>query len=176
MEKLLEHNEGLPSRFPYQFIFEDYTDAELQKIMEFNINKNFKSDPFQISGGINGKNIRILVRRIGRGRGHVGFGNARAIQNELEKVMERQARRIAEERQNGAIPDDYFISKEDLLGPDPTTALDKSESWKELQGMIGLTSVKKCIADMMEVVKVNVEREKAEKALLALTLNRLFLG
>jgi hypothetical protein len=39
LEKLFEHNEGLPSRFPYRFIFEDYTDEELQKIfcdmMEF---------------------------------------------------------------------------------------------------------------------------------------------
>ena len=39
LEKLFEHNDGLPSRFPYRFIFEDYTDAELQKIcsdmMEF---------------------------------------------------------------------------------------------------------------------------------------------
>ncbi len=32
LEKLFEHNEGLPSRFPYRFIFDDYTDEELQKI------------------------------------------------------------------------------------------------------------------------------------------------
>ena len=39
LEKLFEHNEGLPSRFPHRFIFEDYTDEELKKIfsdmMEF---------------------------------------------------------------------------------------------------------------------------------------------
>ena len=31
LEKLFEHNEGLPSRFPHRFIFQDYTDEELHK-------------------------------------------------------------------------------------------------------------------------------------------------
>lgn len=33
LETLFEHNEGLPSRFPLRFVFEDYTDDELQQIM-----------------------------------------------------------------------------------------------------------------------------------------------
>jgi hypothetical protein len=32
LEKLFEYNDGLPSRFPFRFIFEDYTDEELHKI------------------------------------------------------------------------------------------------------------------------------------------------
>eukprot|EP01050_Picozoa_sp_SAG11_P003357 SAG11_NODE_188_length_13029_cov_3.652514_5_plen_2762_part_00 len=34
MEKLFEHNEGLPSRFPQRFVFDDYSDEELQCIFE----------------------------------------------------------------------------------------------------------------------------------------------
>lgn len=34
LETLFEHNEGLPSRFPQRFIFEDYTDSELKQIIE----------------------------------------------------------------------------------------------------------------------------------------------
>jgi Holliday junction resolvasome RuvABC ATP-dependent DNA helicase subunit len=34
MEKLFEHSEGLPSRFPQRFVFEDYTDDELQSIFQ----------------------------------------------------------------------------------------------------------------------------------------------
>jgi AAA+ superfamily predicted ATPase len=32
MEKLFEHNDGLPSRFPHRFVFEDYSDDELKSI------------------------------------------------------------------------------------------------------------------------------------------------
>ena len=34
LEALFEHNEGLPSRFPLRFVFEDYTDSELKQIIE----------------------------------------------------------------------------------------------------------------------------------------------
>jgi SpoVK/Ycf46/Vps4 family AAA+-type ATPase len=34
METLFEYNDGLPSRFPQRFVFEDYTDEELQQIFE----------------------------------------------------------------------------------------------------------------------------------------------
>ncbi len=34
MEKLFEHNQGLPSRFPRHFVFEDYTEAELLSIFQ----------------------------------------------------------------------------------------------------------------------------------------------
>jgi hypothetical protein len=51
LEKLFEHNEGLPSRFPLRFVFEDYTDDELTQIfrdmMEFmppQLRKSIKKD------------------------------------------------------------------------------------------------------------------------------------
>jgi hypothetical protein len=34
MDKLFEYNPGLPSRFPFRFVFEDYSDAELLLIFK----------------------------------------------------------------------------------------------------------------------------------------------
>lgn len=142
--------------------------------MEVTIRK--KNVPFKIFGGPRGKSIRILIRRLAQMRGSTGFGNARAIQNAFERVLEQQAKRISNERRNGKIPDDYEIKREDILGPDPAVALSTSKAWTDLQSMIGLGSVKACVESMVELIKTNFEKEKNEKPLLKLTLNRLFLG
>ena len=34
MDKLFEHNPGLPSRFPTKLVFEDYSPEELQEILK----------------------------------------------------------------------------------------------------------------------------------------------
>lgn len=38
MEKFFEHNPGLSSRIPYTLHFEDYTDAELLRMLKFQMN------------------------------------------------------------------------------------------------------------------------------------------
>ena len=45
MEKLFEHNVGLRSRFPHHFVFEDYSDEELQEIFEDMMKYQAKSFP-----------------------------------------------------------------------------------------------------------------------------------
>ena len=38
--------------------------------------------------------LRVTTRRLGRGRGRPGFGNARALQTMFAMISERQAERI----------------------------------------------------------------------------------
>lgn len=176
MEKMFEHNEGLPSRFPITLQFEDYSDDELLAIMQSLMKKKFPMPAFSVEGGIGGKYMRILIRRLGRGRGKVGFGNARAVATLFEQVMEHQACRIAKEEDEGRLVDEYKFVRSDLLGPDPIDSLMKSPAWKQLKEMIGLDSVKSSIRSIVETLKTNAELELLEKPLNQLTLNRLFLG
>lgn len=177
MEKFFEHNPGLTSRVPYTLQFDDYRDEELLGMLESIINKRF-SNRMKVDNlnGIRGLYGRIVVRRLGRGRGRPGFGNARALENILAKILERQARRLKIQRQAGQLPDDLVLVKEDLIGPDPANVMVESDSYKKLQGLIGLVDVKKSVANLFAMVKTNYEREILEKAPHSVSLNRVFLG
>ena len=175
MEKFFEHNPGIPSRVPYRFQFNDYTDDELRLMLEKMIHRKYKGR-MNVEDGVHGLFARIAVRRLGRGRGRPGFGNARALENLLQAVLNRQATRIVKERQAGSRPDDFFLSKEDLIGPDPSKAILQSESWEKLQKLTGLHSVKHSIQDLYDMISMNYNRELDEKEPIGVSLNRAFVG
>ncbi|KAG1720035.1 P-loop containing nucleoside triphosphate hydrolase protein, partial [Suillus occidentalis] len=175
MEKFFEHNPGLPSRVPYSLKFADYTDPELLTMLEALIEKRY-SGQMKVEDGIRGLYARIAVRRLGRGRGREGFGNARALQNMFAKVAQRLAERLKKQRQQGWIADDFLITKEDFIGPDPSQVLPQCVPWEKLQKMIGLDSVKDSVRNFFDIVDTNYHRELQEKEPLAMSLNRVFLG
>lgn len=178
MEKFFEHNPGLSSRVPYQLQFTDYEDDELLIMLRQLIRKKYDGK-MRIDGDELGQEslyLRIAARRLGRGRGRPGFGNARALQTVFSKMVERQAERLNRERRNGLSPDDFCLSKEDMIGPDPSLAIVQSTAWARLQELIGLSSVKKSIQSMIDRIKVNYKRELEEKGPIEVSLNRVFLG
>jgi Cdc6-like AAA superfamily ATPase len=175
MEKFFEHNPGFDSRMPHRLTFADYTDAELRTMLAHLIEKKYGGRA-SVEDGLKGLYIRILIRRLGRGRGKEGYGNARALENVWAKVTERQATRINQERIAGRIPDDLYFAKEDLIGPEPHGAIQRSEAWKELQSMIGLTAVKQSVKALITRIQRNYFRELAEKPPIEVSLNRVFLG
>lgn len=175
MEKFFEHNPGLSSRVPYNLNFGDYTDEQLLQMLKKSIEKKYRGK-MKVEGGIEGLYTRIVVRRLGRGRGRAGFGNARALQNVFTKVTERQAKRISQQRKDGKGPDDFFLSKEDLIGPEPSGALQQSASWNKLQKLIGLSSVKETVRSLFNALFSNYLRELQEKTPIEVSLNRVFTG
>lgn len=175
MESFFAHNPGLPSRFPIDMAFADYTDDELVRILELKINKKYKN-AMDCEDGLKGLYCRIVARRIGRGRGKEGFGNARSVENVLDIISRRQADRIRQARKSGSRPDDLFFTKEDLIGPEPTEALTKCNAWKKLQDMIGLSAVKEAIRSLVDSIQQNYLRELAEEPPIQYTLNKVFLG
>ncbi|KAI9668499.1 MAG: hypothetical protein M1829_005377 [Trizodia sp. TS-e1964] len=175
MEKLFEHNPGFSSRIPYRLDFKDYSDEELLRMLQFKMKRFYKSG-IRIEDGGGGLYMRIAVRRLGRGRGREGFGNARALENTFAHIRERQAERIAKERRAGQRPDDFLIKKEDLIGPDPSKAILSCEAWNKLKTLVGLKSIKESLSTMIDMIKTNYLRELEEKPLIEVSLNRVFLG
>ncbi|KAJ8602140.1 hypothetical protein CTAYLR_001663, partial [Chrysophaeum taylorii] len=151
LEALLEHNEGLPSRFRRRFDFPDFTDDELTSIMRAQLDEKSR---YRVEDA---KHVRIAARRLGRQRSTTGFGNARAVRNYLELVFERQSQRVVRENENGRAPDKFALIRSDFLGP-RTVTFEQSEALKELWDLIGLDKVKASVAS-------NAEREENEMEL-----------
>lgn len=115
METFFAHKPGILSRIPIEMEFQDYEDKELQMIL-CQCTKSRYQGSMKVQDGLNGLHIWIVTRRIGRGRGHEGFGNAREVQNRLAQMTERQAKCLRKERKAGRKADDNFLIKEDLIG------------------------------------------------------------
>ncbi|KAI1943949.1 hypothetical protein LOZ66_000537 [Ophidiomyces ophidiicola] len=175
MESFFAHNPGIPSRFPIELQFRDYTDTELQGILSYCISKNY-NNTMKLQGGMAGLYARIVSCRIGRGRGQEGFGNARAVQTQVSKIADRQAKRLRDQRRLGKQPDDLLLTKEDLIGPKPSNVLKDNAAWLELQNLTGLDSVKDVIRSLLDTIETNYQRELAEKPLVEYSLNKVFVG
>lgn len=175
METVFAHNPGIPSRFPVELKFVDYTDEQLLSIFELNLVKKFGGN-MNCEDGTTGLYARVVSRRVGRGRGKSGFGNARAIENALGRITHRQSGRLFRERRAGNSPDTLYLTKEDLIGPEPSDALERCEPWRKLQAMIGLSSVKVAVKSLVDSIQQNYVRELEEQPPIEYSLNKVFLG
>lgn len=174
MESFYEHNPGLASRIPYTLHFDDFGDSELWGILQDKIHKKYDGN-MKVEGGLDGLYMRIAIRRLTRLRGSKGFGNARAVENLLARISERQAKRLrnATKKKRG----DYMqFTKEDLIGPDPSEAIANCDAWLKLQRMVGLDDVKAAAKNMTDMIRANYLRELREENALEFSLNRVFFG
>jgi Holliday junction resolvasome RuvABC ATP-dependent DNA helicase subunit len=86
MQRLIDVNPGLASRFHLTIVFDDYSDDELVAIFERNCAANdFTPEESCIVA------LRLLLTRTTRGE---GFGNARFVRNTFEAAVVRQAWRL----------------------------------------------------------------------------------
>lgn len=175
MESFFAHNPGIPSRFPSSIRFADYSDDELRLILQRRVEKKFNGW-MKMEDGPAGLYARIVARRLGHGRGKPGFGNARAVENTVSRISDRQAKRVRRETRAGRAPDELLLTMEDMIGPEPGEALQRSNAWAELQGMIGLGAVKQEVKVMMDTLRTNYQRELTEEPLVQFSLNKVFLG
>ena len=93
MEQMLASSPGLRSRFRRDVAFEDFSDDELVEITRRRFDERFPK--YAVADD---KHLRIAARRLGKGRGTPGFGNARAAAQLLESASEKQSARVVASR------------------------------------------------------------------------------
>lgn len=175
MQSFMGLSPSLRIHTPFTFRFDDFADGELHQVLVQQLHSKFRSK-MRVEGGVNGIFMRILTRRIGRGRGSGCFANFWDIQETLLRVLLRQSNRLSQSRSLQGNPDDMFLTQTDLIGPPPTSALENCTAWKNLQDMEGLESVKQSVRAMIARIQLNYERELAEEPLVETCLNKVFLG
>jgi len=104
MEKFLDSNPGLRSRFNKKFVFPDYTADELMRIFEAMCSSN----NYRITDEAKTKAAQYFVSLAA----HKGknFGNARDVRNYFEKAIAKQASRIV--RLQSPSKDEVVLLKE----------------------------------------------------------------
>ncbi|EHK47300.1 hypothetical protein TRIATDRAFT_171722, partial [Trichoderma atroviride IMI 206040] len=177
MIPFFEHNPGLESRIPYTINFADFDDGELWNIFTDKLRKQYKGR-MRVEGSLDGLYVRIAIRRLAQCRGSRGFGNARTVENLLARIRQRQAQRLTREKikSRDQIPDCFFFTQEDLIGPNPSVTARECPAWIELQGLIGLDEVKQSTERLIGMLELNYQRELREEPPLKFSLNQVFVG
>ncbi|WP_242845510.1 AAA family ATPase [Butyrivibrio sp. WCE2006] len=108
MEKFINSNPGLKSRFNKYIEFPDYSVDELEEIFNMNLNKY----EYELEEDAK-KHVREMIsqRKLSRLE---NFANAREIRNLFEEIVTNQARRIAQ-LENPTAEQIRIITSEDLL-------------------------------------------------------------
>ncbi|MCS1351205.1 AAA family ATPase [Mechercharimyces sp. CAU 1602] len=92
MKRFMNANPGLPSRFPLQLHFPDFTVGELVQIAEEMVNRR----EYILARAAKEKLATMIYRRKEGGR--LSFGNARTVRNLVEQAIRQQAVRLLQER------------------------------------------------------------------------------
>jgi hypothetical protein len=89
MDNLFKYNVGLPSRFPYTFTFEDYSDEQLLKILKglMTKKKSVTGQTYRCADN-DDKYAKLAIAPLGKLRKTRGFGNARAVNTLFNRVSE----------------------------------------------------------------------------------------
>jgi len=161
--KLFEFNDGFHSRFNYQITFDDYNEAELAQIFAgMCTDSNWPPAEGE-------EVVAVAARRLARGRGRRGFGNAR----EVRKLFQAAYRRALDRDTNA-----QSLKTIDIIGPPPDRehVPKLGEALDELEKMIGLEKVKEDIGRLVTLAQTNYERELEGQPPYLVPLNRVFLG
>ena len=172
MRAFLDANSGMRSRFNRYINFPDYSAEELAAMFRMRAKKN----QFTLSPDLE-EGLPKLMRKVTR-HPDPRFGNGRYVRNLFESAVERQAMRLASQKD---------LSKEQLMtltmadvDPDRTAENLPDPSLEQVLGeldqLIGMKSVKAEVRKMAEFCQIARERENAGMKNAQLSYHCVFVG
>lgn len=181
LEAVLAHNQGLASRIPYTFQFDDFSDEVLHRILVKKIQSTYKNGSgMQVEGGFDGEIIWAAIRKLARGRGRRGFANARSVEILFDDIASRQADRLGSlsscSSDTGTSSDPLMFTMSDILGPPPPEQIPDIPEWRELQRMPDLGQVIDTIHAIYHRVRENYTRTIKQQDPHPIPLRYVFMG
>ncbi|MET3424678.1 SpoVK/Ycf46/Vps4 family AAA+-type ATPase [Actinoplanes tereljensis] len=173
MKTFMASNPGLASRFAKTIEFESYSTAELVTIVERMCSTHHYSLEYETRTALS-EHFDGIPR-------NAHFGNARVARQVFEEMIGRQAFRLAQSSSSSGIelaqllPDDLGITK-------PTAAADDKRSatvdrlLERLHGMIGLSEVKREVAELIDLLETTRARVRAGLPAASVSRHLVFSG
>lgn len=174
MERFLNSNPGLRSRFNRFIQFEDYSPDELTAIFE----RLCQSNGYHLAKDAHHYAVKYFEKRW-QARDET-FANAREVRNFFERVTAYQANRVAAAGQlsDRALSELLLRDLEAVGGL--TASEDEGETleslMEQLNSLIGLKTVKKEVATLINLVRVRKMREESGMQQPELSLHMVFSG
>ena len=152
MDNLFRINPGFKSRFNYFLNIDDYTPEQLYQIMLV-----FAREKKYIISPQAEVKVRDCIRQMYESRDKT-FANGRSMRTLFDEICKKQAQRL----QHGDITqlsDSELMTIEDEDIPFETPkAIDYTECLKKLDGLVGLSSVKKEISNLAAFLNLQIRR------------------
>ena len=174
MERFLNSNPGLRSRFNQFIHFEDYSPDELTAIFE----KLCQSNGYHLAKDAHHYAVKYFEKRW-QARDET-FANAREVRNFFERVTTYQANRVASAGQmSDQALSELLLRDLEAVG-DLNASDDEGETleslMEQLNSLIGLKTVKKEVTTLINLVRVRKMREESGMQQPELSLHMVFSG
>ena len=157
MNEFVRKNPGIPSRCNVTIEFPDYNARELEQVFRMLLRRNDEKVEYALDATAEEMLPKVFDRMYARRIDT--FGNARAVRNLFSEAVGRHNARGSE---------DNVLSYADIVGEEMTGEISVEDIMKELDGLVGMKSVKDAIrriANEMAVQKRLIELGESAEGL-----------
>jgi len=154
MQRFVQVNPGMSSRFPLQIEFPDYTAEEMQRIASIMV----KARGFKLTEDA----ARLLVSYFNEKQipGRKDGGNGRLVRNTLEEAIRKQAERLADDPDIAADKLNELTAEDFGLSDIANSSVAGGNALGKLDFVVGLSSVKEFVRSLSAQIEVAKRRHE----------------